>query len=272
MKHNKKRNTAFIYETLIRELTKAILDKDSTRKQQITAILKEFFSPSEILAQELELYKVLLETKNLERPIAEKILQESKIAHARLDEKTIFDAQSQIISAINKGLGATVWSNFVPNFKALASVSSVFNSKTAVKKRVLFEQSVVERMSAQECLVESQELKSLDSLSYKTFINKFNQKYGNLLQEQQNLLNRYITSFADDGFELRLYLNDELSRMKNYLTESSEKEPQAAIAQKMTAVVEYLESLRKREFVDGDLNRILKAQELIEEIQTNDLH
>ena len=60
--------------------------------------------------------------------------------------------------------------------------------------------------------------------------------------------------------------------MKSYLTESSEKEPQAVVAQKMTAVVEYLESLRKREFVDGDLNRILKAQELIEEIQTNDLH
>ena len=76
MKHNKKRNTAFIYETLIGELTKAILDKDSTRKQQITVIVKEFFSPSEILGQELELYKVLLETKNLERPIAEKILQE----------------------------------------------------------------------------------------------------------------------------------------------------------------------------------------------------
>ena len=29
MKHNKKRNTAFIYETLTRELTKAIVDKNA---------------------------------------------------------------------------------------------------------------------------------------------------------------------------------------------------------------------------------------------------
>ena len=31
MKHNKKRNTAFIYETLARELTKVIVEKDAAR-------------------------------------------------------------------------------------------------------------------------------------------------------------------------------------------------------------------------------------------------
>ena len=32
MKHNKKRNTAFIYEMLVRELTKAIVHKDLGKK------------------------------------------------------------------------------------------------------------------------------------------------------------------------------------------------------------------------------------------------
>ena len=35
MKHNKKRNTAFLYECLIKELTKSIVRKDETRKQKI---------------------------------------------------------------------------------------------------------------------------------------------------------------------------------------------------------------------------------------------
>ena len=43
MKHNKKRNTAFIYETLTRELTKAIVEKNAARKNKTISILKEFF-------------------------------------------------------------------------------------------------------------------------------------------------------------------------------------------------------------------------------------
>ena len=35
MKHNKKRNTAFIYETLSRELTKAIVDKNDNKKKVV---------------------------------------------------------------------------------------------------------------------------------------------------------------------------------------------------------------------------------------------
>ena len=38
MKHNKKRNTAFLYECLIKEVTKAIVRKDETTKQTVVEI------------------------------------------------------------------------------------------------------------------------------------------------------------------------------------------------------------------------------------------
>ena len=63
MKHNKKRNTAFIYESLVKELTKAIVDKDVERKNTIFSLIQECFVPSSPLAEELVLYKTLLETK-----------------------------------------------------------------------------------------------------------------------------------------------------------------------------------------------------------------
>ena len=69
MKHNKKRNTAFIYETLTRELTKAIVDKDNNRKATVLAIIKEGFGGDSTLAKELSLYKTLLETKNIQRAV-----------------------------------------------------------------------------------------------------------------------------------------------------------------------------------------------------------
>ncbi len=270
MKHNKKRNTAFIYETLSRELTKAIVDKNPERKKEIVSIIKEFFNKGTVLAKELELYGVLLDTRNIKTALAERMLQETKRAHANLDSKGIFDTQSQIIAAINKSLGSEVWSNFVPNFKSLASVDAIFNPKTAVKKRVLFEQSIVDFMSAQEAKKRVDTLEPLDNLTYHSFIQKFNNRYGSLLQEQKDLLNQFITSFADDGFELRVYLNEELARLKKCVASSTNETQEVLITQKLKGLSGYLEELRKRDFTDTDLNKILKTQEVVRELASND--
>tara|TARA_R110000751_G_scaffold160464_1_gene266119 strand:- start:716 stop:1519 length:804 start_codon:yes stop_codon:yes gene_type:complete len=266
MKHNKKRNTAFIYETLIRELTKAIVDKNGDRKSTVLSIIKEGFSGESILVSELYLYKTLLETKNIKHNVAERMLQETKLAYSKIDSSEVFDSQSRMITAINKQLGQDVWSNFVPNFKSLASISAIFNTKTPVKSKVLFEQAIVDAMSAEITLAESNKMESLDNLTYNSFIKKFNNKYTNLLKEQKDLLNQYVTSFADDGFELRVYLNEELGRLKSLIETTSENTPEPLISQKLGEVSEYLEEFRKRDFTDGDLNKILKTQELVQEL------
>jgi len=270
MKHNKKRNTAFIYETLARELTKAIVDKSAEKKAVVLSIVKEHFGTESVLTRELSLYKVLLETRNIQEKVAERMLQETKQAYSRLDSKEIFDAQSKAITSINKQIGQQAWANFVPNFKSLASVNAIFNTKTSVKSKVLFEQAIVDAMSAKVPLAESNKMESLDNLTYNSFVEKFNEKYTELLAEQKNLLNQYITSFADDGFELRVYLNEELQRLKGLVEQASESTAETLIVQKLTQVREYLEGFRKRDFTDADLNKVLKAQELVEELASRD--
>ncbi len=272
MKHNKKRNTAFIYETLSRELARAIVGKDEARKKQVLMIVKEYFSSRAILAEELELYKALLDTKNVKAELAERILREAKIAHTQLPTKALFGVQSQVISTINKTLGKDVWSNFIPNFKSMASVNAVFSPQTSVKKRVLFEQAIVESMSAVRDRPPTSSMAPIDSLTYQSFIKKFNNKYGNLLQEQKDLLNQFITSFADDGFELRVYLNEELTRLKEQIQSLASTTEETLIDQKLHEVLEYLEEFRKRNFTDKDLNKILKTQELVQEMASNDHH
>tara|TARA_R100000664_G_C2754738_1_gene142371 strand:- start:1178 stop:1993 length:816 start_codon:yes stop_codon:yes gene_type:complete len=271
MKHNKKRNTAFAYEVLTRELTKAIVDQNALRKDKIIKILKEHFNSSTILGQELRLYQAILETNNIDLKIAERLLTETKTARSRLDERELFAAQSKLIAAINKGLSKEVWGNFVPNFKSLASISSIFNPSTPVKKKVLFEQSLIDNMSANRTSESHQgELKALDNLTYNSFIQKFNNKYSGLLQEQKEFLNHYITSFADDGFELRLYLNEELSRLMDVLRERAESAHPEIILRKIEETVLYLESFRRRDFTDEDLNKILLTQELSQELHSHD--
>ena len=61
MKHNKKRNTAFLYECLIKELTKAIVRNDTKTKNNLINVIKENFKAGTILKKELDIYKSLLE-------------------------------------------------------------------------------------------------------------------------------------------------------------------------------------------------------------------
>ena len=67
----------------------------------IVAMVKEHFGNNSVLAKELQLYKSLLETDNLDLYTAEKLLFESRRQHASLNKKRIFNEQSALISKIS---------------------------------------------------------------------------------------------------------------------------------------------------------------------------
>jgi len=150
IKHNKKRNTAFLYEALVRELTKATMKKDSEKKNTVVSIFKEFFKPNSPLARDLKLYQNILETKVDNRRIAEKIVFESRLERSAIDNKTLFNEQSALISRINRELSSDVFTNFVPNYKDLATLHQVFNNpKIEAKQRVLLEEVIISGMISQ---------------------------------------------------------------------------------------------------------------------------
>ena len=122
IKHNKKRNTIFLYEALVRELTKATVEKDESRRETIFDIVKEHFDSNSLLGREVKIYKNILETKDAKSNIAEKILSESKVEYSVLNKKKIFSEQSRMISKINKELSKDVFNTFVPNYKNLATL------------------------------------------------------------------------------------------------------------------------------------------------------
>ena len=74
MKHNKKRNTAFLYECLIRELTKAILKEDKQKQTKVKGLLREFFAKGKALSKELKLYSSLLECKELNESFSRRLM------------------------------------------------------------------------------------------------------------------------------------------------------------------------------------------------------
>ena len=148
----------------------------------------------------------------LDTKVCEKILKEV-VSKMLIDADDLFAKQTEIINVVNKSLSPSVFSNFVPNYKALATINKMFNSSSP-KEKVILETKIIEDMSKAPNLKEDNE--PVDNIVYKTFVGKFNEKYDEqLLEEQKDLLSHYITSFSDNSLELKMFLNEEIGRLKD---------------------------------------------------------
>lgn len=269
-KHNKKRNTAFIYEAIIRELTKAMVEGDKKKQSTIVKLIREHFKGGTALAKDLDLYKSVLETKEVDKYTAEKVIFQSRTIKGNIDRKQLFREQSDVINRINKTISPDVFSNFVPNYKDLATISLIFNPKTRTRQRILMEGELIEKMISDSSR-EKELLKPIDRLTYKTFVKKFNEKYSNsLLPEQCDLLKHYVSSFADNGIDLKLFLNEEIPRLLESVRgslELREVREDKDMENKAKKVINMLENTSKR-FVDNEfVHEILKIQNLAKELK-----
>ena len=273
-KHNKKRNTAFLYETLVREVVKQTITKDFDKRDKAITILKEHFTKREILGKELDLYKTLSRSQKMNPLPAEKLIQEAKKEYRKLDSKEIFNEQSTVINKINKTLSNGVYSNFVPNYKDLATLSQIFGDDVSAKSRVLLEEHVLRKLTSSRDMLKEERETKVSKLVVKTFVNKFNQQYaGELLEEQKALLNKYVMSFINNGVEFKFHLNEELGRLREKLDESlkiEEIKNDKQMADKMKMIISYLEGAGKKPINRESLQQILKIQTLIQEIFGNE--
>jgi len=270
-RHNKKRNTAFVFEALVREATVAIIKENHEVKDKAIAIIKKHFVPGSVLYKDLQNYRSLYENQNLHREIAEKIIKEAKLAHRVMDPHGLFVSQSDLIADVNKELTPEVFNNFVPNYKTLASIAQMFSDKSSPKSAVILENNIINNMILPEDKQDT--LEPIDNLALNSFVNKFNDKYKEgLLENQKTLLNHYITSFADNGLGLKMFLNSEITRLKEELTVSLNKEvikEDKDLIEKTNQVLEKLSSFQMQAASAQVVLTVLKTQQLTEEISTD---
>ena len=267
-RHNKKRNTAFIFEALVKELTKVSMEKDNLKKQKIINILKKYFSKGKPLKEALEIYKSLYEIEGLDKQTVEKILSEAKKQYSALDEKKIFEEQSKLISEINSNFGAKVWDNFVPHYKKLATISQSLAQSTTPKKQVMLEEKLLNSL-LQENNDEHRNFPKVNNIAMKSFVEKFNEKYSETLNESQKiLLSKYITSSSEEELEFKAYLYEEVDKIKNFLTENKNKYDND-VSSKISGVLERMSDYNERKFDKNLVFEIFRIQSLIDELQKN---
>ena len=266
LRHNKKRNTAFLYEMLVKQCAIYSLQKDTKMVTEIRNTIKKYFRTGTPLGAELSLYKTLNLTHSVDSFVAQRLVMETKNDFKSLDRKIIFNEQTKLINWINKNLTRESFNSFVPSYKNLATISQIFNGEHTAKERVLLEKKMVATLMSKPIEIKETEMVPMDDLVYKTVINNFNKKYkGELLDEQKELLKTYVLSFVDNGIGMQKYLNEEISRIKNVI--NSHTSPDTI--DKLVAVSELIESFKRVPIDDEILTKIVKLQSLVKELQNN---
>ena len=98
------------------------------------------------------------------------------------------------------------------------------------------------------------------------FVQKFNTKYGDSLNESQKyLLSRYVTLSPENAVEFKLYINDEIARLKEAVTGMRNKKEiilDESLGNKVKGVCDILDSFKKQRINDDMIKTILKVQAL----------
>ena len=271
MKHNKKRNTAFLYEILLREGTKAAIEKNVEKTKLIKNFILEHFNKNTEMYKELELFNSLKEN-SVEEQYAKDYLEEAKRRYDKIDKTKLFNEQTSIINKINKSLGFQVYSNFLPNYKDLATIEQIFSGNLPIKEKILLEQNIINKIKfVKEEKTGQKQIEHVDNTLFTTFSKKFNEKYSSLLSEQKDLLTRYVSSFSDGDLELKIYLNEEVGRLKEKVKtalQSQEVSSDASMTDKTKKVSEFLEQFKTTKELSQDmLQKVLKIQQFVHEVE-----
>jgi hypothetical protein len=212
IKHSKFRNTGFLFELLVRQVTSDILNN---RKGIAEGLLKKYFNSKTELSNELKLYQFIVSERYNSENRAERFVDAVVESRAKLDEKKILKEKYNLIKEIKDNYAIEDFlRSQIPNYKVLASVYKIFEYKVNVdqnydpKDFVNTKYTLVEHLigktPSNKTLTETtihsdlkKEDKEIQLLSYKMLVDSFNKKYNNLNDKQKSLLKEYINSYTN---------------------------------------------------------------------------
>ena len=130
---------------------------------------------------------------------------------------------------------------------------------------------LLKNSSEPEKIVEQKSLPHVDDLVYKKVVENFNKRYdGKLHDDQKELIAKYINFFESKNLEFKIYLNEEISRLKEEvkrMAESKEIKNDSEMLRKTSLLSEKMERFREQPIDDNLIKQVLKIQEITREIE-----
>lgn len=261
MKHNKRKNTGFLFEVLVSELSKAVMEGKKHTGKVLVDVMKRYFGPKTVMGQDLQLYKGIYDTDGIPKPVAERILRESKESRLFLDRERLEKEQAEFCYFLEEAFGSDIMNSFIPNYRCLASIYQVFGvSSGNPKTQAILESALVEYMSAERGKETSaKDVEPIDGLLLSVMGKKAQEKYASFLPEQKQLMRDYA-GFLDGDPDSVLRLNEAIKRLRGVL--EAFKTDDQYLQEGNEAALRFLTQLASRPITDQDVPALLRLQEI----------
>jgi hypothetical protein len=283
IKHSKFKNTGFIFELLVRQITSEIMSGTTNSKAE--KILKEYFSAKKELSKELKLYQYLINERYNSESKAQKFVETVCEARKRLDEQKLTKEKYNLIKEIKEIYNIDDFiKSPISNYKNLASIYKVFeatitkesfepkdivNSKFTIVENILNSSIENKDKKVNDRVLEEyrKQDEEVRMLSYKMLVENFNSKYNNLSAGQKNLLKEYINNINNTG-KLKEYVNNEVNTLSEGLKLVGSKINDKVTKIKLAETISNIKKIKTvKRLRESHLSALMMSYELLKELK-----
>jgi hypothetical protein len=279
IKHSKYKNTGILFELLVRQIT---ADTLSGTESPATSILKKYFSKTE-LGREYKIYESFFKNKDTSEAKADMVISTLIESSKHLNRSALRRQKYNLIKEIKEHYNLEeFFKTKLPNYKAQAALFTlleVYNSENLSNPNQIIENKTAlleyltsksqNKKEVKENILE--EFKSQDKdvriLTYRVLLEKFNDQYGNLNDNQKSVLKEFING-VDSTPKLKEFYNTKINEIKTHLFNLNKQVTDRATQIKINEVINILPSLGKNDKVNDDhLINLLQYYQLVEELE-----
>ena len=276
VKHSKYKNTGILFELLTRQLTS---DTIAGNQPKSLSFLKKHFNSKTELLKEYKIYHTLATKKYSKDSQATMLIEELIKAHENLNKSQLRREKYNLIKDIKENYNVNnFFKSKITNYKIMASIFNLLENKKAtalsiVNSKVTILEHITENKTKnlkKDTILENynKQDKNTRLLTYKVLLEKFNEKYSDLQDNQKTLLKEYVNSVTNSP-SLKTYINEEIKNVKKDLYKYSKKVEDKAVAVKLNETKGMIKPLDKKSMVqDDNVINLLNYYELVNELKT----
>jgi hypothetical protein len=276
VKHSKYKNTGILFELLTRQLTS---DTITGNQSKSLSFLKKHFNKKTELLKEYKIYHTLATQKYNKDSQATMLINTLLEAHGKLNKSQLRREKYNLIKEIKDTYNVNdFFKAKITDYKVMASIFNLLENKKAtalsiVNSKVTLLEHIVEnkpKSSKKDVVLENYNKQDKDTrlLTYKVLLEKFNDKYSGLQDNQKTLLKEYVNSVTNSP-SLKSYINQEIKEVKKTITGYSKKVEDKAVVIKLTETKGMIKPLCKKTSVNDDnVINLLNYYELVNELKT----
>ena len=275
VKHSKYRNTGILFELLTRQLTS---DTIAGNQSKALSFLKKHFNSKTELLKEYKIYHTLSNQKYKKDNQASMLIEELIKAHNNLNKSQLRREKYNLIKEIKNNYNVTNFFNSkINNYKIMASIFNLLENKEAsalsiVNSKVTILEHITEKSEKPKNNTILENIENSDKntrlLTYKVILEKFNDKYKGLANNQKTLLKEYVNCVSNSP-ALKTYINEEIKQVKKDLTKYSKKVEDKVVAIKLNETKDLIKPLCKKSNVhDDNVSNLLNYYKLVNELKT----